>query len=569
MVLKFQNPRNPKLGLVHRWCSSITLSAWILGGLSIALLLPSLAADFYSDDYYFYWLTHHQLEPYIQNNKPRVLDYFTFLTDNPERTSALIALGMTPWWIEPTTQLHFFRPLTELTHAIDFALFSSRLPMFLHSLLWYCLLLALSVRIYSRLLKPPSLVLLAFTLFVLSAHASLTLSWIANRNALIATVFLLLALSNYLTFLQSLRKWSLILSLCFWAAALLSAEVAVSGVPVFIAFLFCRYRSLSHSAIGLAALPLIIVIVWLLFYLGYGFGAWSGSGYYVNIFTQPYEFLAVFIQRASEAILLQLTGLPDTLIVNQPNTPIVASALGLSLAIVIYQMKQPALWGLLFLWLVSLIPILSVEVQSRNLLFPTLFIAPLLATIIVHAFTCKHLTFPRLFLLLFATLLLTMHGFFALLLKPVNAYAYKIQSQQQTELIQSLPKLTKPTFVLGNDVFDQTAMIGGRFYHGFNDEYPLINLVTQTQGLIIEPLPNGLRLRSIQGLLSERDLLFRLRFEVGQQFTLFHNTTIQIEAINRQGIPTSIQVTTDTPYHVFIYRGGIFHALRLPATSAR
>lgn len=554
MVLKFQKPRNHKLWFNDRLVQKHTsLFALGIACLAMAQLAPSLVADFYADDYHLYWMTHHQIEPYIQKDKPRVLDYFTFLTGDNTRTAAMIEMGMTPWWIDRQSQLHFFRPLSELTHYLDFTLFHDRLPMQLHSLLWYALLLMLAFRMYQRLLVDESLVLLAFSLFAFNAHTSITISWLANRNALIAGCFGLLSIHAYLTFLQSRQLLSLALSLIFLTAALLSAEIAISVLPAFFCLLLVYKATLTKQYGKMSLCPFIVIAGWLVFYQYYGFGAWSSSGYYLNIFTQPAAFLTEALSRLSEAIIIQTTGLPDSLIVNKPFVQKTAILISLAIFAVVYTLYNRAVWLLLLSSLCALIPILSTEVQGRNLLFCSLYTSPLFALIISGAFRIRRKTLvARCFFQGVAITLFIFHLLFALVIKPLNAHALQLESNSQKQLIQSAPTLTMTTFILGNNVFDQVALISGRFYYGLTSDYPLINLITQPDDLKIEYLSDGFRLSNTQGLLTNQDKMFLGIFKANQLYIINKDISILIVDINENYLPKSIQVITKKPYQLFI-----------------
>src|SRR5690606_26748098 len=93
---------------------------------------------------------------------------------------------------------------------------------------WFVLLCA---ALYALLLQQfpaqPQLILLALAIFAWDGQHVATIHWIANRNALIAAFFVVLAL---LFFIRAETKGKLHhgLALIFFAAALLASESAVA-----------------------------------------------------------------------------------------------------------------------------------------------------------------------------------------------------------------------------------------------------------------------------------------------------------------------------------------------------
>src|SRR5690606_7960320 len=78
---------------------------------------------------------------------------FSFLDGNPERTRVLMEQGMVPWWTLPEVQYAFWRPVTELTHALDYRFWPQQpVLMHLHSLVYFALVIAAAQRVLARLL---------------------------------------------------------------------------------------------------------------------------------------------------------------------------------------------------------------------------------------------------------------------------------------------------------------------------------------------------------------------------------------------------------------------------------
>src|SRR5690606_24169357 len=93
----------------------------------------------------------------------------------------------------------FFRPLSELSHWLDYQLFpDSAVLMHAHSILWYMLLILVSWQLMKRLFPAAWMAGLALALHALDGSNGGAVGWIADRNALITTTFGLLTLLLHL-----------------------------------------------------------------------------------------------------------------------------------------------------------------------------------------------------------------------------------------------------------------------------------------------------------------------------------------------------------------------------------
>src|SRR5689334_9505030 len=92
------------------------LFTWTLIAAAV-LTLPTIAIRFYADDW--------AMLAYLDHRIPggRFWDLYTFAPENPAEMRVIQHLGYAPWWTSPDLKLHFFRPLTSATIALDHALF--------------------------------------------------------------------------------------------------------------------------------------------------------------------------------------------------------------------------------------------------------------------------------------------------------------------------------------------------------------------------------------------------------------------------------------------------------------
>jgi len=120
----------------------VTGSRWFLVAvtvLAVGLMLPSLGGGLSGDDYAVFGILSGSA-PLTQAYTSR-LDVFNFFDGTPERTGRLLDLGILPWWTLPDLRLAFWRPVTALTHWLDYAGWGHRPAlMHVHSLFWFAVL---------------------------------------------------------------------------------------------------------------------------------------------------------------------------------------------------------------------------------------------------------------------------------------------------------------------------------------------------------------------------------------------------------------------------------------------
>jgi hypothetical protein len=260
-----------------------------LGLTAVALLLcaPALGTGFAIDDHVLRVLARDDSGIAGLHADPWFL--FSFTSGRPEDNRALMDEGvLLPWWSDEQHLNAFLRPLSSLDHRLDFALWpDAAWLMHLHSLLWFASLLLVVAHVYRTLERGPRAVaVLAFALFALDEAHGMTVGWIANRNALIATALALPAVSAHHRFaVHGWRPGRLLGPLCF-ALGLSAGETAISVFGYLLAHAATLdRRPLAARALSLA--PYLLVIgVWRLAFTSLGLGS-SGSGAYHDPGSDP------------------------------------------------------------------------------------------------------------------------------------------------------------------------------------------------------------------------------------------------------------------------------------------
>jgi hypothetical protein len=257
--------------------------------LAVALCLPTLFVGLQLDDYP---LVLRMKRPDLDRwSGSAPFDLFRWF-DAAHIRRLTDGLGL-PWWTYQDGRCAFFRPLASLTHAFDYALFAqSALPMHLHNLLWFALLLWLAARTYHALVGDRVTAGLATVMFALDSSHGITVSWISNRNGLIAGTMSLASLLCHQRARTRGSRWHALAAWLCFTLALLSSELAVGVVGYLLAYtLFVDGAAPARRVLVLA--PYVIMTVgfaWLHHYGGYGS---YGLGAYLDPIAEPRDFVTI------------------------------------------------------------------------------------------------------------------------------------------------------------------------------------------------------------------------------------------------------------------------------------
>ena len=275
---------------------------WI-GIVAVVLALPSISPRFVFDDN-----THALLarsDPSVAGLGRGALNLFAFVPGDAAVNRRLIAEGnVLPWWAAPDLKLTFWRPLSSLTHVLDAALWpSSARAMHLHSLAWYAALLAAVAWLFRRWCRPAWLAGLAFLLYAVDdAHAA-TVSWIANRNAIAASIFAVLAVGGHLAWRERRSRVAALGAVAALGVGLAFAEIAVSALAYLLAYAVCLERAPLARRVAAVTPYVVVVALWRLAYRWLGYGV-HGSDAYLD----PIRDAGPFLLALPKRFLVQLLG---------------------------------------------------------------------------------------------------------------------------------------------------------------------------------------------------------------------------------------------------------------------
>lgn len=284
-------------GWVQRVCSHRAAPALAIG-LSVLACTPALSTGLLADDYVHRLIltVNDELSVYRQS-WPRL-----FVFAEPATHRALQAEGVVAWWADPQLSFSFWRPLSALTHWLDYALWPrSVVLMHVHSLAWNVVALIAAGLVYRALFRPTWIGALALTFYAFDPTRAVTVSWIANRNALIACALSLLSVATFIHGLRGHRpaRWT---SPALFGAALCAGEGAYGASGYLLgAALFLPHGPRAQRLLSLVPHALLALMI-LASARALGFGV-SASGVYFDPLREPLAYLSALPGRA-----LALTG---------------------------------------------------------------------------------------------------------------------------------------------------------------------------------------------------------------------------------------------------------------------
>lgn len=264
---------------------------WVLlvVGCAVALRVHALAMGFAMDDYA-------QLAMlgggYPVERAP--WDLFSFCDGSAAEVSQQIDAGGFPWWTDPALQLSTMRPLASLSTWFDVRVLGADVrALHVHTLLWWVALLLVVARLLLQVL-PARWALVAFALYALDECHAQPLSWLANRNAIIAAVFGVAAVSAHVRWRErgdaAARRWATALLVL----ALAAGESALGAVGFIAAYeLTAVPRARWRGCWPLA----IAVLGWAVIHRAAGYGA-AHSGVYLDPLAEPAAWAVEAVVRA-------------------------------------------------------------------------------------------------------------------------------------------------------------------------------------------------------------------------------------------------------------------------------
>jgi hypothetical protein len=221
---------------------------------------------------------------------------FSFVDGEEELIRRAVEEGRIPWWTHPKLKLAFLRPVTSITHWIDFNVWPD-LPWMMHlqSLLWFAGAIIAAALLYRRLLVPAWTAGLAALLFAVDDAHGMPAVWLANRNASIGVFFGLVALIAHDRWRRDGRRPGAFVAPIALLLGLLAGEIALAACGYLLAYALFLDTDTWRGRLASLVPGGFVGIVWWIAYRVMGYGA-GGSGVYIDPGANPIEFTGVFVE---------------------------------------------------------------------------------------------------------------------------------------------------------------------------------------------------------------------------------------------------------------------------------
>jgi hypothetical protein len=298
-------------------------------------------------------------------------------------------LGYLPWGDDPDINISLARPLTALSHMLDYALWPD-LPAIqhLHSLLWFALGVGMVAALYRRAHASALAAGLAALMFAVEDAHSLVAGWVANRNALLCLVFGVAMVHAHLRWRERRSPGFGVAALVLLILGLLSGEATLGAVAYVVAWQLTREEGSWRKRL-LPVVPYALVIVtWRVVYNILEYGA-KGSSLYIDPGEQPLRFAGALAERLPLLVAGQWLQVPiDVWLMLSPGEQIVASLLAAGLACLLAWLMWSVLradalarfWALGMV--LALVPLCAAFPMDRLLMFAGIGAFGLLAALV-------------------------------------------------------------------------------------------------------------------------------------------------------------------------------------------
>ncbi len=266
------------------------LAAYALIAAALWMRWPVLYTGFTVDDYA-------QLAM-IEGHYPvprAPLSLFTFSDGSLQENTRLREVGFFPWWSDPELRVSLMRPLASLLMWFDSRTFGhDAFAYHLHSAAWW---IAMCVVLWQflRRVTPGWASVVAFALILFHPTHTVALGWIANRNALVSTTFVLLGLIAQLRAQRERPRGGWLTAAGCYAVGVLASEYALPTLAYAVVLSLLGPHAPPRPVHTLGRWALAgITYAGLRASLGYGT---RNSGMYIDPLREPVSFLIAASQR--------------------------------------------------------------------------------------------------------------------------------------------------------------------------------------------------------------------------------------------------------------------------------
>ena len=253
----------------------------------------------------------------------------------------------------------YFRPITSLSFWIDYRI-HGMFPFGFHvtNIVLHLFCVLLFYYVLKKFLSPANYgaAWLGAAIFALHPFNTWSVTWISGRSTILATIFFLLALAEYIDFRRSGRVLPFYLSICAFVLGLLSNELLLLFLPVVILWESIANRPFERRAALVSFSPFLFISLAFLTLRYAILGAGVGSQLSALSF---FDMIAVIADRI--ILLLAPYGLEKIDVPRILGFIVVISLLILIIVLIAKKKRDEAFWlALMFLGLVPVIKIFQI-----------------------------------------------------------------------------------------------------------------------------------------------------------------------------------------------------------------
>lgn len=284
---------------------------WAALALAVLVGVPSLGLGLVFDDYgHRAFLLRH-----LAHGGADSLDMFDVCgRRGPLEIAARVHAGALPWWTLPDLSIALFRPLSVLTHYLDYALWpDTPALMHAHNVALYVAIVSVVAALYRRLLGVGAAAALSLLLFAVDdAHAD-SVAWIAGRNTLLSALFTVLTLLLHDVARRDGSRWARWLAPLSLLLAFASGEGAIAVWAFLVPYALWLDRDQAWRRLW-SLLPLgLLTLVWNVLYRAAGYGV-RGSGFYRDPLDSPWHFVSQRLPEVWPSLLREQLTVPGLLL---------------------------------------------------------------------------------------------------------------------------------------------------------------------------------------------------------------------------------------------------------------
>jgi hypothetical protein len=272
---------------------ALLLAFGVVALVCAVLYIPGLDAGYLADDLFQISMLEKRMGSYS------VAHLYAFAPGDAATNAAHVQRGSLPWWTHPEFRFVMVRPLSSLLLSFDhFVAPRQAFVHHLHSALWFAGVLWMGYVLLRRVLNP-WIAVVAIGSFAVDETMTWMIAWLANRCALVCTVFAFTALWVHIRSArdpQAFRGRGQWLELVLWVGAFAGGEYAVGGVAYLGGYMLLgeqrdwktRVLSMWPAAVALVAFVVTYILL--------GGGVYGGTTY-VDPFRETAQFFTVMGHR--------------------------------------------------------------------------------------------------------------------------------------------------------------------------------------------------------------------------------------------------------------------------------